>query len=334
MSRLDLQRVLKQIEPNLSPTRDEWSRNSLRNLVTELLASGDFKSEKQANEIRRFAYSNVTTSVDKINGAEDTVTEYLKKYGATTRSEDFVRSLICVVIGSCARFESESQSDIDFDLVVDESISNYDSFRTHVKEVRRDLNRRFKFRETEFLSFHTEHFRPYPLKGLRLRSHLCNMIIGSHAIGDPTRIERVLSTAVRTVDKNEVITHLINRVKREIGKMAKEEECDPVKVGYAVMMYTIRILALKFKNIEYLYDPIPKPYWKICDDLYGVSGLSGGILRRCASSIKAIMLFRYEQDQERTRKDELPLSDNDEEDILSLIQTSFNSVEADDPLRS
>jgi len=327
MVKLDLETVLRQIEPNLPPTRDAWSKNSLSNLARELLASGDFKSEKQANEFRRFAYSNVTTSVDKINGAEDTVTEYLEKY--KKRSEDFVKSLICVIIGSCARFESESQSDIDFDLVVDESISSYDSFRTLLREVRRGLNRRFKIKETEFLSFHTEHFSPYPLKKIRLQKHLCNMLIGCHAVGDPTRIQSALSDYIRRVNKNKVITHLINRVKREIKEMEKEEECDAIKIGYAVMMYTIRILALKFQSIEYLYDPLPKPYWKICDDLYGVSGVSRGILRQCANSIKAMMLFRYKQDQEKTKGEKLPLTDAEEVDIVSLIQTSFNSVEAD-----
>lgn len=322
MGRLNLKRVLRLLEPNLPEggrVLDAWQENSLKTLLGELFKTGDLKKKKDAEEIRILAHANVETSVEKVNRTEEVWMKHLDDY--KDRSREFVESLIGVVIGSTARFEAMSQSDIDINLIIGEP-PKIASFRRYIKEFREDLKEESSKRKGKYLSLDTSHCKPFPLRALTDMVNIANSIIGYHALLDPSRFNHAFEDCCKTIDKWELIDHLEERTSREL----RERKHAAIKIWFTVMMYTIRMFSLCYIEIENLCKPLPKPYWKICDELFNVSNVNRGIWHDCAIAIIETMRYRDLQDREEIKGREYSVADGHESNMYFLVEKSFNEV--------
>jgi len=322
MSKLDIKRVLRQLEPNLPKRKnilDAWLESSLKNLIDKLSATGDLKNKDAIAEIRKNAYRNVSTSVEKINKTEDVWAAHLKDY--EDRSKELVDSLIGVIIGSTARLEAESQSDIDINLIIEEP-PKIRSLKDDIEEFQEDLQEETSKKGSKYLPLDTSHCKPFPMRNLGSMGNMANSILGYHGLGDPSRFNFAFLKCVKKINKWELIDHLGNRASRVL----KERKHGAIKIWYYVMMYSIRMFALCYLKIKELCSTLPKPYWKICDDLYNRRRVNKGVLHDCAVAIKETMRYRHLEDREKIGKRKYRIGPGHESDTLYLVTKSFYEV--------
>jgi predicted nucleotidyltransferase len=323
MGKLKLEEVLRELQPDLPPRKDimdAWQQGGIKNIVNGLSRNRVLPKKRDVEEFRSNTYTEIMTSIEKINNIEAIWEK--QSTGFRNRSSVLVDSLIGVIIGSVARFESESQSDIDINLVINEP-PRIDSLRNYIEEFREDLRKECEKKTDTYLCLDTSHCKPFPLRTLKNMDNMANSIIGYHGLGDPTRLNNALRKEIRGIDKWKLIDHIRKRASNEL----KEEKHGPTKIWYTVMMYAVRMFALCFLDAQSLYTPFPKPYWKICDDLYSVRGVDVGILDQCSSAVAETVTYRYLEDREIKGGKEYKISQMHRDRVLRLVEVAFNQIQ-------
>lgn len=275
--------------PHFVKSRRIWFGNNALKVFTEKLGLGCNQSE----EICSIVLDTLEWSNRKIRAVKKAISEILPE----ETSEEFVKALIPVVIGSVARFEAEAGSDIDPDFIVDTTLVKKFEAERRIKDLAKAINTKLKEMSPKkgvvFRLREIKDIKVYSMEEMKRIDHLTNLLIGCYVLENKESFGAAISEAKSETTKKELVRELTKRISDELSGRKKENK--PVKVGYTIVTYVVRILALNYLEC----DDLNKSYWRICELLHGK--VDEHLWRDLAMVIRSLIFARRRAD----RKEEI-----------------------------
>jgi hypothetical protein len=296
--------------PSIPPrSRRNWFSENAMKVFTEELEMSD----KEADEFRGIVFDTLEWSSWKIETIKECVSQGLKKHPA----EDFAKGLVPAIVGSVARFEAESRGDIDSDFIYDKTcIKSSDADRL-IRDFIKNTN--WKLSETppkEGVTFNLseeEDIDMYSLEDISRIDHFTNLLVGCRILENDDKFNTLMSQARLNTEKKSILKEFIKRIDADLTGRKKERV--PVKIGYTIMTYVVRMLAL-----NYLEDgDVDKNYWRICELLYGK--INEEFWKELATTVQHLVYAR-----ERMNKHERVRKHISEEKILYASRYIYEAV--------
>jgi len=278
--------------PKTKPSRRKWFLDTCLKNFERICNLVD--GERQ--DLAAIIFDSMEASNWKIKAVEKAIARSMRaKAKITTELTD---ACIPAIIGSVARFEAEPGGDIDLDFVIDEEFVNLTDARSQLKDVLASVNEILrKMQPKDNIIFQLSRLRDVEFYGMTEVSdldkpdHLSNLLIGAYPVIGEKRFNKCVLNAKQKIKKKIVLKELKKRIEEDLTKRRRE----PVKVGYTVLNYVLRMLALNYLKCE----DVDKNYWRICELLEGK--INQDFLSDLAIQARSIIYVRRRTD----RKDEV-----------------------------